>query len=363
VTPDEEIATQAALRDLLEKFPGIQSEVLTFLGDRIGETLSGETAAVVVNIFGDDLDQLDATARHIANQLSTIAGHADVQVKSPPGAPVLAIHLRPDRLTQYGFRPLEILEAVETAYQGTTIAQMVRGNRTHDLAVILAEASRRDPETVGNLLLTNGDGLRLPLRQLADVELTNGRPSIQHEGSRRRQTVTCNVDQRAVSDFVKEARQQITGKVKIPPGLYLEWSGAAEAESAAHRELLLHSLGAFVLVLMLLSLVFPRANHIALVLVNLPFALVGGVLAVFAGGSILSIGSLVGFVTLFGISTRNSIMLISHYQHLITEESAPWTLETVARGAGERLLPILMTALVTALGVLPLALGSGEAGR
>ena len=363
VTPEEEIETQTALRDLLEKFPGIQSEVLTFLGDRIGETISGETAAVVVNVFGDDLDQLDATAREVASQLSGIPGHADVQVKSPPGAPVLAVHLRPDRLTQYGFRPLEILEAVETAYQGTTIAQMVRGNRTHDLAVILAESSRRDPETVGNLLLTNGDGLRLPLHELADIELTNGRPSIQHEGSRRRQTVTCNVDQRGVSDFVQEARQYITEKVKLPNGVYLEWSGAAEAESAAHRELLLHSLGAFVLVIMLLSLVFSRANHILLVLANLPFALVGGVLAVFAGGSILSIGSLVGFVTLFGISTRNSIMLISHYQHLIAEENAPWSLETVARGAGERLLPILMTALVTALGVLPLALGSGEAGR
>lgn len=363
VTPEQEMETQAALRSLLAKFPGIQSEVLTFLGDRIGETISGETAAVVVNIFGDDLDQLDATAREIASQLSTVPGHADVQVKSPPGSPVLAIHLRPDRLTQYGFRPLEILEAVETAYQGTTIAQMVRGNRTHDLAVILAESARGDPETVGTLLLANADGLRLPLRELADIELTNGRPSIQHEGSRRRQSVTCNVDQRAVSDFVREARQQIAAKVQLPSGVYLEWSGAAEAESAAHRELLLHSLGAFVLVLMLLSLVFPRANHILLVLANLPFALVGGVLAVFAGGGILSIGSLVGFVTLFGISTRNSIMLISHYQHLVTKERAPWALETVARGAGERLLPILMTALVTALGVLPLAIGSGEAGR
>jgi Cu/Ag efflux pump CusA len=151
--------------------------------------------------------------------------------------------------------------------------------------------------------------------------------------------------------------------VKLPGALYLEWGGTAEAESAAHRELLLHFIGAFVLVLMLLSLVFPRANHIALVLANLPFALVGGVLAVFAGGSLLSIGSLVGFVTLFGITTRNSIMLISHYQHLITEENAPWNLETLARGASERLLPILMTALVTALGVLPLAIGSGEAGR
>jgi Cu/Ag efflux pump CusA len=126
---------------------------------------------------------------------------------------------------------------------------------------------------------------------------------------------------------------------------------------------LIHSAGAGLVVILLLTLVFPKASHVALVLANLPFALVGGVLAVFAGGGLLSIGSLVGFVTLFGISTRNSIMLISHYELLVRAVGAPWTLETVARGAGVRLLPILMTALVTALGVLPLAIGSGEAGR
>ena len=361
--PAEEVATQAFLREMLADFPGIQSEVLTFLGDRIGETISGETAMVVVNVFGDDLDRLDAAARAVSAELSGVKGNADVQVKAPPGAPVLAVHLRPERLTQFGFRPLEVLEAVETAFQGADVAQMVRGNRIHELAVILADEARRDPETVGDLLLTNGDGLRMPLRQLADVELTNGRPSIQHDGARRRQTVTCNVEKRDVSSFVAEARKRIAEKVKLPGGVYLEWSGAAEEQTKARHELLIHSLAAGLVVILLLTLVFPKASHVALVLANLPFALVGGVLAVFAGGGLLSIGSLVGFVTLFGISTRNSIMLISHYEHLVGEEGAAWSLETVARGASERLLPILMTALVTALGVLPLALGSGEAGR
>jgi Cu/Ag efflux pump CusA len=362
-TPAQEVETQAALREMLGDFPGIQSEVLTFLGDRIGETLSGETAQVVVGVFGDDLDQLDKTAKLVAAQLTAVKGSADVQVKAPPGAPVLAVHLRPERLTQFGFRPLEVLDAVETAFQGADVAQMVRGNRIHELAVVLAEEARRDPESVGNLLLSNGDGLRMPLRELADVELTNGRPAIQHDGARRRQTVTCNVEKRDVSSFVAEARRRVVEKVKLPAGLYLEWSGAAEEQGKAHREMLLHSLGAGLVVLLLLSLVFPKPSHVALILANLPFALVGGVLAVFASGGLLSIGSLVGFVTLFGISTRNSIMLISHYEHLVRQEGAAWSLETVARGAGERLLPILMTALVTALGVLPLAIGSGEAGR
>ena len=362
-TPAEEIETQAFLRNLLEEFPGIQSEVMTFLGDRIAESISGETSMVVINVFGDDLDQLDSAAKKIAAALSSTPGNADVQVKAPPGAPVLAVHLRPERLTQFGFRPLEVLETVQTAFQGTDVAQMVRGNRIHELAVILDDAARRDPEAVGNLMLINGDGVRMPLRQLADVELTNGRPSINHDGARRRQTVTCNVEKRDVASFVKEARSKVQAHVKLPGDVYLEWSGAAEEQAKARRELLIHSLVAGLAVIMLLSLVFRRANHVALVLANLPFALVGGVLAVFAGGGSTSIGSLVGFVTLFGISTRNSIMLISHYENLVDQEGLPWNLETVARGAGERLLPILMTALVTALGVLPLARGSGEAGR
>lgn len=362
-TPAEEVETQAFLRDMLEEFPGIQSEVMTFLGDRISESISGETSMVVVNVFGEDLDQLDAVAKKIAEQLSATTGNADVQVQAPPGAPVLAVHLRPERLTQFGFRPLEVLEAVQTAFQGADVAQMVRGNRIHELAVILDESARRDPETVGDLLLVNGDGVRMPLRQLADIELTNGRPSINHEGARRRQTVTCNVEKRDVTSFVNEARGKVQDNVKLPGAVYLEWSGAAEEQAKAQRELLIHSIVAGLAVILLLSLVFHRASHVALVLANLPFALIGGVLAVFAEGGNTSIGSLVGFVTLFGISTRNSIMLISHYEHLVEHEGAAWNLETVARGASERLLPILMTALVTALGVLPLALGSGEAGR
>jgi len=362
-TPAEEVETQKYLRDMLEEFPGIESEVMTFLGDRISESISGETASVVVNAFGEDLDQLDLVAKKIAAQLSDTPGNADVQVQAPPGAPVLAVHLRPERLTQFGFRPLDVLDAVQTAFQGADVAQMVRGNRIHELAVILEDSARRDPETVGDLMLVNATGQRAALKQLADIELTNGRPSINHEGARRRQTVTSNVEGRDVTSFVKEARAKVEAEVKLPAGVYLEWSGAAEEQAKAQSELLIHSLVAGLAVILLLGLVFSRGSHVALVLANLPFALIGGVLAVFAEGGSLSIGSLVGFVTLFGISTRNSIMLISHYQHLVEHEGATWSLETVARGASERLLPILMTALVTALGVLPLALGSGEAGR
>jgi CzcA family heavy metal efflux pump len=358
----DEAHVQQQLRDLLESFPGVQSEVLTFLGDRISETISGETASVVVNVFGDDLDANDRVARRVAAVLGTVPGAADVQVKALPGSPVLAIRLRPERLTQFGFRPLEVLEDIQIACQGADVAQMVQGNRVLELAVILADEARRDPETIGAMLLTNRDGVRLPLRQLAEVYLTTGRYQIQHEGARRRQTVTCNPAGRDVGSFVADAKRRLAAE-PLPSGVYLQFSGAAEEQARGRRELLLHSAVAALGIGMLLSLVFREPRHLLLVLANVPFALIGGVLAVWFGGGALSIGSLVGFVTLFGITTRNSIMLISHYEHLVRAEGQPWGLDTALRGASERLVPILMTALVTALGLLPLALGSGEAGR
>jgi Cu/Ag efflux pump CusA len=322
-----------------------------------------------VNVFGDDLDLIDAKAREVAGVLNTVSGNADVRVKSSEGAPRIAVRLRPDRLTQFGFRPVEILEAVQTAYQGTIVAQTHRNNQTADVAVILDGAQRQDPETIGSLQVRNTQGLRLPLNQVAEIFPSTGRFSILHEGARRRQTVTCSTKGRDVSSFVEDAKKQVAAKINFPAGTYALFSGAAEATAKAQQELLLHSAIAAVGILLLLTVVFHNWRNLTLVLVNIPFALVGGVLALWLtnlfepGEGSLTIGSLVGFVTLFGITTRNSIMMISHYEHLVTQEGMTWGLEAAMRGASERLMPILMTATVTALGLLPLALGSGEAGR
>jgi CzcA family heavy metal efflux pump len=380
------------IRDLLKNVPGIQYEVLTFLGDRIGETIGGETAPVVVNLFGEDLDALDAKAAEVSKALSDLKAE-DVQVVSPPGAPRIGIRLRSDRLTGLGFRPVEVLEAVQTAYEGQVVGQVFQENQTTDIAVILDAASRRDLEGVGSLLLTSATGLRVPLREIADVYLTDGRSSILHEGARRRQIITCSPPTgRDVESFVAEARDAIAKKINLPAGMYVEYAGAAEAKKAAMRELLLHGAIALVGILLLLAVavgrmgesvdedrksswagrllstvIGPQWPNLFLVLINLPLALAGGVLAVYfmslMGAGNLSMGAMVGFVTLFGVTTRNSILLISHYEHLVTVDGEPWNLATAIRGASERLVPILMTASVTALGLLPLALGSGEAGR
>jgi Cu/Ag efflux pump CusA len=360
---EEAESVQAEIREALVRFPGVYFAINSFLTERIEETMTGVTAQVVVKIFGDDLEILDRKAREVAAIISSIRGAADVQVQSPPGAPREVVRLRPERLQRYGMDPVQVLDAVQTAYQGTVVGQTYQGNRVSDITVVLDEAMRRDPENVGALLLRSSAGINVPLRELADVEQVNGRYGILHDGTRRRQAVTCNVRGRDVATFVADAKRRVAAEVPFPTGTYAAFTGASEAQAQARREILTYSLVSAVGIVLLLSIVFRRPRNLLLVLANLPFALVGGVLAVFFTGGWLSVGALVGFVTLFGISTRNSIMMVSHYEHLVDVEGVAWGREAAIRGATERLLPILMTALVTALGLLPLAIGSGEPGR
>src|SRR5205823_336223 len=228
-------------REVLEGFPGIQSEVMTFLGDRIGETITGETAPVVINVYGADLDIIDDKAKEIARVLTGVRGAKDVQVKAPPGSPRMAVRLLPERLTQFGFRPVEVLEAIRTAYQGALVAQIHRGNQVADVAVILDPTSRRRPEGISSLLLKNAQGLSLPLKELAEVYLTAGRYSIMHEGASRRQVVTCRPEGRDVTSLVNDAKKQVVAKVSFPKGVYAVFGGTAEATAKARQELLLNS--------------------------------------------------------------------------------------------------------------------------
>jgi Cu/Ag efflux pump CusA len=198
---------------------------------------------------------------------------------------------------------------------------------------------------------------------MADVFLSDGRFLIAREGGRRRQVVSCNVRGRDVASFVAEARDRVAG-LTMPPGVDApRFTGEHEAREQSQRDLLWGSLAAGVGILLFLGLAFRTPRRLLMVLVNLPFALVGGVAAVYLAGGVLDVGALVGFVTLFGITMRNGIMMVSHWQHLREAEGVPWGPELVFRGARERLAPVLMTALVTGLGLLPIALGSGEAGR
>src|SRR5260370_3978614 len=245
--------------------------------------------------------------------------------------PEMLVRLKPNRLVQFAFEPLDVLYAIGTAYQGTEVAQTYVGDRMFGVSVIMDPADRLDPETVGGLMLQNEQGNLLPLRELASVSLGSGRYWILHDGGRRVQVVTCNVRGRALDSFVTEVQQNI-GVLKLPAGTYIEFSGAAEARAGALRQILLNSIIAAVLIFVLLFLAFGNLRNLSLVLVNVPFALVGGVLAAWFTGGYLSLGSIVGFVTLFGITMRNSIMIIFHFDHLTTNKVMSWGRATALRG-------------------------------
>jgi CzcA family heavy metal efflux pump len=354
---------EAEIRRVLSQFIGADFSVNTFLTERVEETLSGYTAAVVINIFGNDLDLLDKKAREIARILSTISRTVDLRVQSPLGTPQLSIQLKKERLDYWGFDPVQVLDAVRTAYEGDVVGQVYEGNQVFDISVLLDPVERRTITEVGSLHLRNPTGMYVRLGELSDIRETSGRYVVLHEGARRVQTVTCNVAGRSISSFTAEAKKKIAAEVVLPAGSYVEFSGTAGAQARSMRELVIHSLLAGTGIILLLSIVIGSSRGLLLTLANLPFALVGGVLVVFGSGGMVSLGSMIGFVTLFGITLRNSIMMVSHYEHLVTVEGMIWGPEAAERGARERLAPILMTALVTALGLLPLAIGSEAPGR
>src|SRR6266478_2671789 len=353
---------QDGIRHALAQVPGAILTSNSFLTERINETLSGYGAAVVVNIFGNNLDELDREAAQIARVLASVPGGSEVQVQSMPGMPEILVRLRKDDLARWGLDPLTVLDVVRTAYGTEVVGQTYEGNRVFDVSVVLAASSRPQVTEIGALPLRSPDGNFVTLGQLADIQESSGRYVVLHQGARRVQTITCNVRGRAVDSFVQEAQKRISG-ITLPASTYVEFSGTAAAQAQSRRDLLLNSLLAGLGIILLLSVVMGNYRNLLLVLLNLPFALVGGVLIALITGGNLSLGSLVGFVTLFGISLRNSIMLISHYEHLVEVEEVAWGLGTMLRGSFERLAPILMTALVTGLGLLPLAIGSGDPGR
>ena len=351
------------IREIVKKFPGLTTSVDTFLTERISETVSGYRAPVVVNIFGNDLSVLDQKAVQAAGILGGIRGAADVKLEAPPSAPELLVSLDKQDLARWGFEPAQVLDAVHTAFAGKTVGQVFDGNRVFNVSVILDPKDRDSITDLGNLPLRNPEGAYVNLSQLAHLRQMPSRFIILHDGARRVQTITCRVQGRSYSGFAAQAQKELSSRLQLPPGAYIDVAGAAQEQARTKRDLFFHSALAAIGIILLLSIVTVSYRNLLLILLNLPFALAGGVFVALATGGSLSIGSLVGFVTLFGITLRNSVMLISHYEHLVRVEGMDWGLEAAVRGASERLSPILMTASVTALGLLPLAVGSGAPGR
>jgi Cu/Ag efflux pump CusA len=363
--PDADIdqeRAQEALRSIAAEYPGIQTEVVTFLGDRIGESLSGETAQVAIKVFGQDLNAIDQAARRITSALSRVPGIVDLQFKAQDGTPTLAIALSAQALTANGLKQQDVLDTLEAAYAGATVGQTFQGVRTIDTVLLLSPATRSEPQQLGQLMIAGALG-PVPLSQVATVRFAQDRYSIQHDGGQRVVSVTFNTSGRNLASVVQDARTAIDKNVRLPTGVFLQYTGAAEAEAQTRTQLIFYSALAVVLIFAILFSAFDWHRHAWLVMANIPFSLIGGILAISISGIGISLGSVVGLVTVFGVSARNAILQLAHYEHLVQQGNSDWNVATVLRGAHERLTPILMTAVVTALGLAPLAFGIHRPGQ
>jgi CzcA family heavy metal efflux pump len=353
---------EASVRSVFDDFPNQLVEIYSVLAERIGETLSGEGAPFFVSVFGPDLDADDQVAGQIADVLRQWPQSGTVRLEVPPRQPELRVELRPDQLALYGLVAADVLKTINSAFHGSVVAELNQSDRSVPVVVRVAGVDGT-PQAVRDLVLRGRQGALVPLSSVASLDMVSARSLIDHEDGLRRQVVVANPKTTDQAGYARTARRSIAAQVKLPADVYLRYGGTAPAQSAAARELLLHSAAALVLIVLLLAVAFGRSRHVLLVLVALPSTLLGGVAAVAVTGGSLSLGAMVGFVALFGMAARNTILLVSHYDHLVEIENQPWSLATALRGAEERLTPVLLTALLTGLALLPVAIQSRQPGH
>jgi CzcA family heavy metal efflux pump len=363
--PDADVdqsEAEDALRQIVARYPGLQSDVRTFLGDRIDESITGQTGDISIKFFGDQLDVLDATAQRVVKALNGTPGIVDLQFKPQSGTPTLVLQMIPGALAANGLKMQDVLDAVETDFAGAIVGQTYAGIRSVNVAILLPQAQRNRPDMLSSLMIASPMG-PVPLSQVARIVPADTRYNIEHDGGQRFVSITFNVAGRSLQGTVDDAQTRIAQQVPMPAGVYMEIGGAAAQAQAAQAEMLLYTAFALVLIGMILFICFRWRTNTWLVLANLPFSLIGSVIAIVLMGGGLSLGAMVGLVTVFGVSARNAILMLAHYEHLVEAEGAPWDVETILRGAQERLIPILMTAAVTALGLMPLAIGMNAPGQ
>ncbi len=353
--------TEQRILTAVQGAPGVRWWANTFLTERINETLSGVTAPVVVTIYGQHLKALNGDAERVADALRRIHGAAGVRIQAPPGTPELSIRLDRAALARFGFSPSEVLQTIQTSYAGQSVGRVYTAARSYPIVVALPPALRADPTSLQAIPLANRDGTVVRLGSLARIQERAGQSVILHDHAQRVQIVTANVNGSAAR-FVVQARAPLTA-LHLAPGDYLRIGGTAVASGQARLQLLTQAGLALIAILGLLAVALRDARAVTLLMLNAPFALVGGVAAIWVTGLSVSLGAAVGFVTVFGITLRNALMLLSHYRTLVLEEGLAWSQQTARLGAMNRLAPILMTASVTALGLMPLALGAHLPGQ
>ncbi len=355
-------ALLAALREDLTAVPGTNIVIGQPISHRIDHMLSGTRANIAIKIFGPDLYELRRIAARIETLVKTIPGAVDVAAEQQADIPFLTVELKRAAIARHGLSVRDLGEAIETAFVGLEVSRVLEGETTFDLVVRYDPDSTADLDAIRSTLITTATGARLPLHALADIRKDRGPNTIGRENVQRKIVVMANVAGRDLQGVVDDIRRAIAKEVPLPSGYHIALGGQFESAEQASRTLLILGIAVTIGIFLLLFVAFRSARDALLVMLNLPLALIGGVMGVVASGGVLSVASIIGFITLFGIATRNGVMLIAHIHQLVDHEGVTDPLEAVKRAATERLVPILMTALATGLALIPLALAVGQPG-
>jgi CzcA family heavy metal efflux pump len=344
-----------AIREDLEKVPGVAVNVGQFIAHRLDEVLSGIRAQVAIKIYGPDLSVLRDLGTQVETILREVRGVRDLQLEQQINVPEIRVTVNREQAGRLGLNPGDILETTQIAFNGEEVSKVIEGQRSFPLFVWFDEASRRDRAGMANLLIDAAGERKVPLRMVADVSEEDGPYFINREKVQRRIAVQANVQGRDLGSMIAEAREEIAKGVSFPPGYFIEYGGQFESQQEATRILTLYGLLALVATFLLLYKAFSSLRASLIVLANLPLALIGGLVAIYLTGKVISVPSLIGFIGVFGIAARNGIILVSHYRHLRAEGLSRD--DVVVEGSKDRLAPVLMTALAAAFGVLPLVFG------
>ena len=358
------ISKDELLEELRSDLALVQGTNITIgqpISHRIDHMLSGTRAAVAVKLFGPDLYQLRKYAEQIRQEMEEVEGLVDLFVDQQTDVPQVRIRADRKRMAMYGLRPADLDELIDVAFLGETTSQIYEGENRHDLVVRYAPQYRDDLESIRKTLIDTPAGGAIPLEMVTDIRIDRGPNYISRENVQRKIVVQANVAGGDLRGAVDGIREKIEKNISLPPGYFVEYGGQFESEEEATRTMTLLSIISIVAILILLYLEFGNFRQAILVMVNLPLALIGGIVSILFTDGIISIASLVGFITLFGIAVRCGILMVSHYNYLIDEEKKPLH-EAVIQGSLERLSPILMTAMTTGLALVPLALAGDKPG-
>ena len=363
---ESERSREEVLKDIREKLaviPGVVSNVGQPISHRIDHLQSGVRAQIAVKLFGDDLATLRAKAEEIKNVMLTVEGATDVQVEKQVLIPQVRFNVNRTEAARYGLQPGEVAETLEMALNGRKVSEAVEGQRRYDVVVRFDDASRNSLDALKNVTIDTPQGTQIPVSAVATIENLPGPNQVLRENTKRRIVMMSNVADRDLGSVVRDMQDRIKAQVQLPEGYFLEYGGQFEAQQEATKRLSVLTIFSLIAIFFVLLKALGDWRSSLQVMINVPLALIGAIIAMLITGGVFSVATLVGFISLVGITSRNGIMMISHYLHLMREEGEGFTEHMIIRGSLERLVPVLMTALTAGLSLIPLALAAGQPGK